>query len=361
MQDGNDLGKRLGLPGDVVGLSVGHGGEPRRYGSGQQCGCLPIDLEVVGDGVDEHGQPSCVQQSLLEDGDYDALLDVEGDHVVAVDVQAELHQRLVIDLHRGLFDRDDVGDRHPAGRLQPRRAPLSAGRRPGHRDADRHVEKGDTQTGPQHPLDSRQPGPRYQPNPAAPKFYAIRKGGDSKGYKDDFLLLPTNRIKGIECPFLEDGSQLNLWSAAWFQIPNYVATNPAKPFALGVNSAQSRGQDQLHIHLAQVYPPTLADLKAIPNPQTNLNNWMSTDVRLRINPHFSGGTRHFRVVKYRGTMPDLFKQLKRVLPAGETMDIQSIGVVYAGTPNTWYLLNSTRKFANDGTGLMDVIYGWKHK
>ncbi len=210
-------------------------------------------------------------------------------------------------------------------------------------------------------LDVVQPGPQYQPNPAAPKFYAIRKGGDSKGYKDDFLLLPTNRIKGIECPFLEDGSQLNLWSAAWFQIPNYVATNPAKPFALGVNSAQSRGQDQLHIHLAQVYPPTLADLKAIPNPQTNLNNWMSTDVRLRINPHFSGGTRHFRVVKYRGTMPDLFKQLKRVLPAGETMDIQSIGVVYAGTPNTWYLLNSTRKFANDGTGLMDVIYGWKHK
>lgn len=35
-------------------------------------------------------------------------------------------------------------------------------------------------------LDVVQPGPQYQPNPAAPKFYAIRKGGDSKGYKDDF-------------------------------------------------------------------------------------------------------------------------------------------------------------------------------
>lgn len=210
-------------------------------------------------------------------------------------------------------------------------------------------------------LDVVQPGPAYQPNPASPLYYAVRKGGDSKGVKDDYLLLPTNRIKGIECPFLLDGSQLNLWSAAWFQIPNYVAVNPAKPFALGVNSATSRGQDQLHLHLAQVYPDTLADLKAVPNLPTNLDNWMSTNVKLRINPHFPGGTRQFRVVKYRGTMPDLFKQLKRVLPATETMDAQSIGVVAAGPPNTWYLLNSTRTFGGHGTGLMDVIYGWKHK
>lgn len=206
-----------------------------------------------------------------------------------------------------------------------------------------------------------QPGPQYQPNPLDPKYYAIRKGGDSKGFKDDFLLLPTNRIKGIECPYLENGSQLNLWSAAWFQIPNYVAVNPAKPFALGVNSADTRGQDQLHIHLAQVYPDTLADLRAIPNMPTNLNNWMSTNYKLRINPHFSGGTRQFRVVKYRGTMPNLFAQLDQVLPGKEVMDYQSIGVVYAGQPNTWYLLNSTRNLPGRGTGLMDMIYGWRYK
>ncbi|MDL9944833.1 hypothetical protein QSJ19_04390 [Gordonia sp. ABSL11-1] len=44
-------------------------------------------------------------------------------------------------------------------------------------------------------IDVIKPGPQYQPSPAHPKFYAVRKGGDSKGVNDD-LLLRTNRING---------------------------------------------------------------------------------------------------------------------------------------------------------------------
>ncbi|PKZ63348.1 CDP-diacylglycerol pyrophosphatase [Gordonia terrae] len=207
-------------------------------------------------------------------------------------------------------------------------------------------------------LDVVQPGPKYQPNPKHPKSYAIRNGGDHKGHDDDFLLLPTNRIKGIECPYLYGKTELNLWSTAWLQAGKYVAKNPIKPIAIGVNSAERRGQDQLHIHLAQVHPDTLADLKAITNPQTHLGSWTKNDVVLRVNPLKSAVPRHFRVVKYTGGLPNLFRVLNGQLPAGETMEQQSIAVVDAGQPNTYFVLNSNPKLGGAGTGLMDIIYGW---
>lgn len=214
-------------------------------------------------------------------------------------------------------------------------------------------------------IDVIKPGPQYQPSPAHPKFYAVRKGGDSKGVNDDFLLLPTNRIKGIECSYLWNGSQLNLWSAAWFQATQRVAKNPAKPIALGVNSATARGQDQLHIHLAQTNPDTVADLKAIKNPATSFTNWMGTNVRLRINdPKKTKTHAQFRVVKYTGSLPNLFVTLQKALPANETMSSQSIAVIDAGTPNTYYVLNSTPGLpgqqSEHGTGLADYVYGWKY-
>ena len=207
-------------------------------------------------------------------------------------------------------------------------------------------------------IDVIQPGPQYQPNPKYVKYYAIRRGGDHKGHNDDFLLLPTNRIRGIECPYLYNGSELNLWSAAWLQAGKLVAKNPTRPIAIGVNSATARSQNQLHIHLAQVNPTTLADLRAIPNPETHLDNWTKTDVVLRVNKTKSKIPRHFRVVKYTGGLPDLFGVLKRQLPATEDMADQSIGVVDAGQPNTYFVLTSNPKLGGAGTGLMDMIYGW---
>ena len=73
--------------------------------------------------------------------------------------------------------------------------------------------KGETGVKPFKPgnLDVVTPAAKYQPDKKHPKRYAIRLGGDHPGHGDDYLLVPTNRIKGIECSYLWDGSQLNLW------------------------------------------------------------------------------------------------------------------------------------------------------
>ena len=225
--------------------------------------------------------------------------------------------------------------------------------------------KGETGVKPFKPgnLDVVTPAAKYQPDKKHPKRYAIRLGGDHPGHGDDYLLVPTNRIKGIECSYLWDGSQLNLWYSAWAEAQKWVAKIPAKPLAIGVNSAEARGKDQLHIHLAVANPATVSALKAIKNPQRNLDRWTTTNVNLPVNdPHKTKVSAQFRVVKYTGSLPNLFRVLHKQLPKGEAMYTQSIAVIDAGTPNTYYVLNSTPNLPGvspaHGTGLADYVYGW---
>lgn len=202
-----------------------------------------------------------------------------------------------------------------------------------------------------------------QPEKQNPKLYSIRSGGDHPGFGDDFLLVPTNRIQGIECSYLWDGSQLNFWRYAWKEGTTTVYKNPNKPLAIGVNSADARGQDQLHLHMAQANPATVTALKAIKKPETNLNRWAAptSNVVLPVNDYKNKKRTDavFRVVKYTGQMPNLVK----VLHTQVQSDIphQCIAVIASGAPNTYYLLNSTPalKSGNDrGTGLCDYVYGW---
>lgn len=225
--------------------------------------------------------------------------------------------------------------------------------------------KGETNIPPHKPGNLVVVRPGVQPDPQRTQYYAIRKGGDHPGHNDDFLLVPTNRIQGIECSYLWQPTQSNLWRYASVEANNWVATNPAKPIALGVNSKTARGKDQLHIHLAQANPATVADLNAIKNPATSLQSWMGTNVELRINDRNAKKqhtkprkSAHYRVVKYTGSLPNLFTVLKNELPAKEKMADQSIAVISAGAPNTYWLLNSNPTLPGGGSGLADYVYGW---
>jgi CDP-diacylglycerol pyrophosphatase len=80
--------------------------------------------------------------------------------------------------------------------------------------------------------------------------------------KHNFLLVPTQRIKGIECPKLwTTYASINYWEDAWYQAHkpggtaevSYVVMN-VNYVGLGVNSARARQQDQLHIHMAGFSP-----------------------------------------------------------------------------------------------------------
>lgn len=105
------------------------------------------------------------------------------------------------------------------------------------------------------------------------RFYAIRRGGDNPHGNNDMLLMPTNRISGIECSYLRHDPP-NWWSGAWREAVANIPAKPSSPLALGVNSKDRRGQDQLHIHLSQVFYPTFSDLRQI-QPVTKISDWMT--------------------------------------------------------------------------------------
>lgn len=80
--------------------------------------------------------------------------------------------------------------------------------------------------------------------------YAIVK--DLQGARQ-FLLIPTARIAGIESPALLDPATPNYFGIAWrarsFTEAVAGGTLPRHWLSLAVNSAVSRSQDQLHIHI----------------------------------------------------------------------------------------------------------------
>lgn len=109
-----------------------------------------------------------------------------------------------------------------------------------------------------------QPEPKPPPKPPAPApgpFYqghAIRWGSQWE-VQQDRLFIPTQRVRGIECDITWQPSTLNYFNLAWEE----AVTAPLKPgqvHAIGINSAEKRTQDQLHIHLSILVDQAVLDL-----------------------------------------------------------------------------------------------------
>jgi CDP-diacylglycerol pyrophosphatase len=72
------------------------------------------------------------------------------------------------------------------------------------------------------------------------------------------IVVPTTRISGIESPALLSENAPNYWEAAW-EARRFVEEGagrrlPRDKIVMVINSAGSRSQDQLHIHVACVAP-----------------------------------------------------------------------------------------------------------
>lgn len=70
---------------------------------------------------------------------------------------------------------------------------------------------------------------------------------------EQFLLIPTSRIAGIEDPALLRPDAPNYFADAWAQLPRLEAllhrVLPREDVSLAINSSWGRSQDQLHIHI----------------------------------------------------------------------------------------------------------------
>lgn len=93
-------------------------------------------------------------------------------------------------------------------------------------------------------------------------------GGEDRGYVlvrapfglSDTVLAPTRKVVGVEDAWLQLPAAPNYFEAAWRTRPQFDGADgrPVQPddFALAVNSALTRSQDQLHIHLGCLVPAT---------------------------------------------------------------------------------------------------------
>jgi CDP-diacylglycerol pyrophosphatase len=90
--------------------------------------------------------------------------------------------------------------------------------------------------------------------------------GEARGYAvlrapfgaPDTILTPTRRVVGVEDPWLQSPDAPNYFDAAWrarrFLLGSTGKPPDARRFALAVNPAHLRSQDQFHIHLGCLAP-----------------------------------------------------------------------------------------------------------
>jgi CDP-diacylglycerol pyrophosphatase len=98
--------------------------------------------------------------------------------------------------------------------------------------------------------------------------FAVLK--DRRG-AEQFLLIPTARLRGIESPEILRAGAPNYFADAWAQIPLVEAqlhrVLPREDMSLAINSPFGRSQDQLHIHIdcigPQVHDALAAELASI--------------------------------------------------------------------------------------------------
>lgn len=100
--------------------------------------------------------------------------------------------------------------------------------------------------------------------------------------RSQVLLVPTARVVGIESPAILVPDAVNYWQAAW-EARSYVERRLRRPLsrdrtALAINSALSRSQDQLHIHVDCVRPDVR---QALQNNQAQIGDeWIPLPLRL---------------------------------------------------------------------------------
>jgi CDP-diacylglycerol pyrophosphatase len=75
--------------------------------------------------------------------------------------------------------------------------------------------------------------------------------------REQFLLVPTNRVTGIEDHSILDPAAPNYWALAWAAAERYLPSDVTKDrtrIGLAINSQYGRSQNQLHIHISCIKP-----------------------------------------------------------------------------------------------------------
>lgn len=116
-------------------------------------------------------------------------------------------------------------------------------------------------------------------------------GDETRGYAvlrapfgpPDIILTPTRRVVGVEDPWLKSRDVPNYFDAAW-RARRFLSGPDRKPpesrrFALAVNPAHLRSQDQFHIHLGCLAPAVQRWLPLLA-PKLPVGEWTRLDAEM---------------------------------------------------------------------------------
>lgn len=84
--------------------------------------------------------------------------------------------------------------------------------------------------------------------------------------REQYLLVPTKRVTGIEDPYVLEPSAPNYWVLAWSAALRYLPTDVRKDrtrIGLAINSVYGRSQNQLHIHISCIKPSATSVLDSM--------------------------------------------------------------------------------------------------
>ncbi|CAB3750336.1 CDP-diacylglycerol diphosphatase [Paraburkholderia solisilvae] len=179
------------------------------------------------------------------------------------------------------------------------------------------------------------------------KRYAILKDivGDTQ-----FLLIPTDRVTGIESPLILAPDAPDYWVDAW-DSRHYVDERakvqlPDNQIGLEINSQFRRSQNQLHIHIDCMREDVVAALA--PYRDQVLDRWRPVTL----------DKQHYRVMRVTNLMAqnNPFRVVARDRPGSDQMAEQTIFVTSAGptTRDGWLIVNSALNI-EDGSGTAEPL------
>src|SRR5262245_2634070 len=135
--------------------------------------------------------------------------------------------------------------------------------------------------------------------------YVVLYGGPANPH--NYLLVPSCRVSGIECPFISTSAAPNYWQDAWGE------ARPRVQFAnigLGINAAIRREQDQLHIHMAGIHSGVQDQLNKYDSKITdNKANWKNQIVPIEGMDKGTPVTRSYRALRVANLSGNLFALL----------------------------------------------------
>jgi CDP-diacylglycerol pyrophosphatase len=175
----------------------------------------------------------------------------------------------------------------------------------------------------------------------------------------NYLLVPTRRVKGIECPYIWSAGAPNYWKIAWDQAQPGGAGAVTGTVGLGINSAPDRGQDQLHIHMAQILSGVESQLNTA-SITGDPSSWATSVVSVVGLQAGHQDPRYYRALRVKNLEQNLFALLRDNVPAAaRDMSVQML-VVTARDAGGFYVLNSDPDLTGPvhgigGTGTCDFL------